>query len=223
MGFILLPVAIGGIAAGVRSTRWIRISQADIDALETSGQSIWKNGVEIIPQMWTDYLANNPNTFPRFLRDDNGFYRTPLGLPVKTRIDEIRSQLPHDPRRGGNIAVADVNVDTPGVPKEYMAHSRINKESNAGAKNPDGSDRGFTYLKEEDQLLLDGYLKDSNGTIPYYDTEAKILEDVAARTSETTTGSNVIYTERAPCASCAAVIESFRKVRPNITLTVIYR
>ena len=223
IGFILVPVTIGGISAGVRTvraTRWVKLSQTDIDALETSGQSIWKNGVEITPQMWTDYLANNPNTFPRFLRDDNGFYRTPLGFPVKSRIDEIRATLPPpDLNEQGNLAVADVGIH--GLPTEYTAFSRVHTPNDPGALNADGSLRGFSYLKPEGERLLTGYK-----IIRFHrsvDTEAKILEDIAAVTDEATTGSIVLYTERAPCDSCLAVIASFREIRPNITLIIVYR
>jgi len=55
-----------------------------------------------------------------------------------------------------------------------------------------------------------------------YDTEYKILEEVALRYFQTpeVQGNINLWTEREPCASCYYVIEQFGRRFPNITLTV---
>jgi len=55
-----------------------------------------------------------------------------------------------------------------------------------------------------------------------YDTEYKILEEVALRYFQTpeVQGNINLWTEREPCASCYYAIEQFRRRFPNITLTV---
>ena len=118
------------------------------------------------------------------------------------------------------MAVAE--TDIPGIPNEFFAYSKINSPSSKGALNADGTERGFSYLKSENERILTRYQK-VNGHDRYFDTEAKILEDIAARTNEATTGSIVLYTELKPCDSCTAIILEFREIRPNITLIVVYR
>jgi hypothetical protein len=55
-----------------------------------------------------------------------------------------------------------------------------------------------------------------------YDSEYKILEELASRYSETpeVEGTVNLLTERAPCPSCNYVIAQFRSRFPNISLTV---
>lgn len=57
-----------------------------------------------------------------------------------------------------------------------------------------------------------------------YDSEYKLLEELAARYAQTpeVIGTIKLFTERPPCASCSFVIEQFRQRFPNITLTVTY-
>jgi hypothetical protein len=55
-----------------------------------------------------------------------------------------------------------------------------------------------------------------------YDSEYKILEDVASRYNRTPgiQGNIDLFTERPPCDSCRFVIEQFTKRFPNISLKV---
>jgi hypothetical protein len=57
-----------------------------------------------------------------------------------------------------------------------------------------------------------------------YDSEYKLLEELAARYDQTprVAGQVYLFTERPPCASCSFVIEQFRQRFPNITLTVTH-
>jgi len=113
------------------------------------------------------------------------------------------------------------DVDIPGLPTEFKAHSKIDSSTSAGAFGENDVEWGFSYQKPEDQRLLDGYTK-IHGYDRSVDTEPKILEDIAARTDGTSTGTVILYTERYPCESCLAVIQSFRELRPSISLLVFY-
>jgi hypothetical protein len=55
-----------------------------------------------------------------------------------------------------------------------------------------------------------------------YDSEYKLLEELASRYAETpgVKGRVDLVTERAPCASCSDVISQFRIRFPNIAITV---
>lgn len=55
-----------------------------------------------------------------------------------------------------------------------------------------------------------------------YDSEYKLLEEVGSRYFQTpeVRGNLNLWTERVPCDSCLYVIEQFRRLFPNIRLTV---
>jgi The BURPS668_1122 family of deaminases len=57
-----------------------------------------------------------------------------------------------------------------------------------------------------------------------YDSEYKLLEELASRYAQTPAveGTINLFTERSPCDSCTNVIEQFRSQFPNIILTVNY-
>ena len=57
-----------------------------------------------------------------------------------------------------------------------------------------------------------------------YDTEYKLLEELASRYAQTpeVEGTINLFTERPPCDSCSNVIEQFRRRFPNIMVTVNY-
>jgi len=57
-----------------------------------------------------------------------------------------------------------------------------------------------------------------------YDSEYKLLEELASRYVQTpeVSGTINLFTERLPCDSCSNVIQQFRRRFPNIILTVVY-
>jgi hypothetical protein len=68
----------------------------------------------------------------------------------------------------------------------------------------------------------------TGGTNPFpllrdVDSEAKILNNVAAQLGDNTSASGTInlFTERAPCASCSNVIQQFQEKYPNIKINVM--
>ena len=116
------------------------------------------------------------------------------------RINDIRSKINISKRK--NIAYADYSLD--GKKGELISVS--------GKKAPDGtvgnpSNRIFETIK--------------TGNNPRaYDSEVKILEDIASKITSETKGTINLFTERPACISCQGVIRQFRQKFPNIKLTV---
>jgi hypothetical protein len=54
------------------------------------------------------------------------------------------------------------------------------------------------------------------------DSEVKILEEIARGLPRDARGGINLFTERFPCPSCRSVIDQFRNMFPNITLTVTH-
>ncbi|WP_199558856.1 deaminase domain-containing protein [Paenibacillus antibioticophila] len=114
------------------------------------------------------------------------------------------------PLEKGNIAVADVNVA--GIKKSYIAHSQIDSSKDLLAELDD-----FTSLAETRKLTT--YVDD--GFSRYHDTEAKILEDIAARLeNRNIVGEIDLYSNFDVCQSCTNIILEFRREFPNIKLNV---
>ena len=208
-GLFLLPVAVGGVF------KFVRLTRAELTLLRDGNGITLSDGTVLRLENGRLRLADGDP----IATNADGAFKSPPDLVVKTRIDEIRQTLPSDLKKSGNMAVADVTI--PGLPTEFKAFSQVQTASNKGALAADGTDRGFSYLKPADQRLLHGY-QSVKGYDRSVDTEAKILEDIASRTQPSTQGSVVLYTQLTPCPSCQAIIEDFRRIRPNITLIVLY-
>ncbi len=112
----------------------------------------------------------------------------------------------------GNMATADVDIS--GLKSEYYAHSKINSSTDIGADVAD-----FSYLKNSNDRIFSTY--EEVGYSRYHDTEAKILEDIAANIKNSNMAGNIdLYTELPACQSCTNVIMEFRRMFPNIKLNV---
>ena len=116
--------------------------------------------------------------------------------------------------RSGNIAameyddkifIAHSQADYPGTPR-YDSFVLKDKYTLVGMTRP----RQFK-------------VKDLGDKIPReYDTEAKMLEFVAAGITDSETVSEItILSEKHICESCAGVVEQFRKKFPNITVNIV--
>jgi hypothetical protein len=63
----------------------------------------------------------------------------------------------------------------------------------------------------------------TRGAIPtQWDSEVKILEDIARNWPRDARGTINLFTERPPCPSCRGVIDQFREMFPNITVNVTH-
>jgi filamentous hemagglutinin len=135
------------------------------------------------------------------------------------RIQSLRAGLPSEERRGGNVADAIVAID--GSPL-----SRVSAHSKIDTPTAEQLAAGFVGVQQNrvfDTLFLPG--ANSLRSIPRaVDSEAKILEEVAARLGNNTSarGTMVIYSERNICTSCLGVMQQFQARYPNINITVYH-
>ena len=144
------------------------------------------------------------------------------------RIWEVRRRLPREFQWRNNFGWARADVE--GLEKkEYFAHSGIqNLDGFSAAVAKPLADMSFSPEKGKGlftTLFVDyrGNV-DGPGAIPrWYDTEYKMLEDVAARlTNRAAKGTIRLYTNLEPCPSCRGVMRQFLARYPNVELEVLY-
>jgi hypothetical protein len=108
-------------------------------------------------------------------------------------------------------------IDIPGVQSTMAASSRIN--------NPTVEQQSLGFVGEVPEIFPSSVVPLSDGTplLRSADSEAKILNNVAAQLGDNTSaiGTINLLTERAPCASCSNIIEQFQAKYPNITINVM--
>ena len=144
------------------------------------------------------------------------------------RIWEVRRRLPREFQWRNNFGWARADVE--GLEKkEYFAHSGIQNLAglSAAAAKP-LADMSFSPEKGKGlfkTLFVDfrGNV-DGPGAIPrWYDTEYKMLEDVAARLTNRAAKGNIrLYTNLEPCPSCRGVMRQFLARYPNVEMEVLY-
>ncbi len=129
---------------------------------------------------------------------------------AKSKISQIRQKLPTIKLRNqGNMAIADVDIK--GLPKEYVAHSKIHSINSEGADIAN-----FSHTQSNKRFKT--YVEDK---FPRYnDTEVKILEDIATKITPETNGIINLYTELPACQSCSNVILECRREFPDIKLNI---
>ncbi|MBQ0922276.1 DUF637 domain-containing protein, partial [Hydrogenophaga aromaticivorans] len=135
---------------------------------------------------------------------------------LTTQIADLRATLTGNAKTGGNMGVAQ--IDIPGIQPTMAASSQINVPSAAQAES------GFVGKVQE---TFPSSVVPTGGAEPFpllrdVDSEAKILNNVAAQLGDNTavTGTINLLTERAPCASCSNVIDQFKAKYPNVTVNV---
>ena len=165
------------------------------------------------------YCANNPV----YYIDPSGFDKDVLQNIENSadvirnrfisRIADIRSQMPNNNLgKRGNMAMADVDIS--GVKDSFVAHSKINTETDKGADVAE-----FSYLKSATERIFTTYVDEKYPR--YHDTEAKILEDIAAQISDRNVDGVInLYSELPCCQSCSNIILEFRRMFPNIMLNI---
>lgn len=146
----------------------------------------------------------------------------------RERVWYFRKKLPEKFYRRNNFGWARADIE--GLDKkEYFAHS--------GIQNFDGmSKRVAQRIKDisfsperghgKFKTLFVDYLGNTNGpnAIPrWFDTEYKMLEDIAARLPDpSVTGKIRLYTNLEPCPSCRSVMQQFMAMYTNVDLEVLY-
>lgn len=136
-------------------------------------------------------------------------------VTAKQSIKDIRAALPSDAKRGGNMAVAEVDIS--GVPSEIAAHNGIPK--------PNGSQSALGLVGKLDNpqfstttvLTVDGRWVQRAG-----DSESMIFENIASRLGSNTAAKGTInlVTELPACSSCLSVAEQFSKKYPGIQVNI---
>jgi filamentous hemagglutinin len=124
-------------------------------------------------------------------------------------IKEVRAGLASDVKKGGNVAVAQ--IDIPGLPSQMAASSKVD---NAG--------RGVVGDGSGNFAATELPLKNGDLVKRNTDSEYKILDNIADLLGDNTElrGRVKIVTERPACDSCLNVVEQFRAKYPNIEVKV---
>ncbi len=147
---------------------------------------------------------------------------------ARKRINYFRNRLPADLRRQNNFAWAQ--ADIPGLrKKEYYAHSRIQsldtlssrvaKRISGISPAPDRATARFETLFVD----FEGNIGGPNAIPRWFDTEYKIMEDIASRLPDPAVeGRILLFTELEPCLSCWRVMKQFLAVYPHIEIEVLY-
>jgi hypothetical protein len=132
----------------------------------------------------------------------------------KSDILSIRSALPSALRKGGNMAVAE--VDIPGVPSKIAAHSRIDE--------PTPEQTALGIVGESSGIFTTSSVPSKNGVMTKGEehSENKILDAIAQKLGDNpnATGTISLFTERPTCESCGGVIDQFKAKYPKITINV---
>lgn len=137
------------------------------------------------------------------------------------RVKQIRGLLPSDLKRGGNLAIA--TVDIPGLKSEFYAHNLINVLSDARSAQNAVADISVKPTKDIFQACY-AVTSDGRTAIRNKDSEFKILSDIASKlgNSVNATGNIKLFTELEPCLSCQDVVIQFLQKYKNITIEVIH-
>ena len=144
------------------------------------------------------------------------------------RIWFYRKQLPEKFYRRNNFGWAWAEIA--GLEKkEYFAHSGIQSLeglSSVVARRLKGMSFSPEKGKGRFQTLFVDYLGNIDGpnALPrWFDTEYKMLEDVAARLPDASAAGQIrLYTNLEPCPSCRGVMDQFLAIYTNVEIEVFY-
>ena len=144
------------------------------------------------------------------------------------RIWYWRKKLPEQFYRRNNFGWAWAEID--GLEKkEYFAHSGI--QSLEGFSKPVARRlKGMSFSPEKGQARFETLLVDWRGNLGgrdalprWFDTEFKMLEDVASRLPDTAVRGKIrLYTNLEPCPSCRGVMDQFLALYTNVEMEVFY-
>ncbi|RKP44956.1 hemagglutinin repeat-containing protein [Trinickia fusca] len=133
------------------------------------------------------------------------------------QVADLRATLTGSAKTSGNMGVAQINI--PGVQQTMAASSQI--------ANPTEAQQALGFVGQVQETFPSSSVW-TGGNDPVLlnrsvDSEAKILNNVAAQLGDNTSVSGTInlFTERAPCASCSNVIQQFQEKYPNIKINVM--
>ncbi|WP_190275146.1 hemagglutinin repeat-containing protein [Collimonas fungivorans] len=131
------------------------------------------------------------------------------------QLKDLRLVLPSGPKTGGNMGIAQ--IDIPGIPSTMAASSQIN--------TPTITQQALGFVGQVPETFTSSAVPSASGVLinRAVDSEAKILNNVAARLGDNTSvaGTINLLTERAPCSSCSNIIQQFQTKYPNIIINVM--
>jgi len=134
---------------------------------------------------------------------------------LTTQIANLRSTLPGSASTSGNVGIAQ--IDIPGVQPTMAASSQI--------QAPTAAQQAAGMVGVVPETFQSSVVPTASGypLLRSGDSEAVILNNVAAQLGDNTSASGTInlLTERAPCDSCSNVIQQFQSKYPNITVNVM--
>lgn len=144
------------------------------------------------------------------------------------RIWFFRKKLPEPFYRRNNFAWARAEIE--GLDKkEYFAHSGIQDFAGLSARVAKRI-QGMSFSPGKGQGRFETLFVDYQGNVGgpdalprWFDTEYKILEDIAARLPDPAVkGTLRLYTNLEPCPSCRGVMRQFLAVYTNVEMLVLY-
>ncbi|WP_240785704.1 deaminase domain-containing protein, partial [Rahnella sp. CJA17(1/100)] len=132
------------------------------------------------------------------------------------QVADLRAALTGSAKTSGNVGVAQ--IDIPGIQTSMAASSRISVVS--------AEQQALGFVGEVPETFPSSIVPTASNPPQMLnrvvDSEAKILNNIAAKLGDNTSVSGTInlLTERAPCLSCSNTIELFKAKYPNITVNV---
>ena len=211
----VVDIATAGIAGGTSTAR-------------TVGKTLINEVTEQVGQRLERTLAKDAvpdGMLPSHMLPDNVIGDGIIGHPsagafdtakMANWIEDFRSTLSSDPKRSGNMAVADVQIE--GMPSTLFAHSSISTPTAAQEA------RGLVGRTGDDVFkTFEVPNKAGEATPRSNDSEAKILTHLAQQLGGNTSvkGNVRIFTERVACDSCMSVVDQFKAKYPGIKVDVV--
>ncbi|HAL92254.1 MAG TPA: hypothetical protein DCM68_04430 [Verrucomicrobia bacterium] len=144
------------------------------------------------------------------------------------RIWHYRKKLPEPFYRRNNFAWAFADIE--GLEKkEYFAHSGI-QDLDDFSKSVAGRLEGMSFSPPRGKARFQTLLVDYKGNIGgpdalprWFDTEFKILEDIASRLPDPSVKGKIrLYTNLEACPSCRGVMRQFLAIYTNVEMLVFY-
>jgi hypothetical protein len=159
----------------------------------------------------------------KVLADGKSYLNNATAPEIRTRFVSAAEQLREGIPFGGNIGIAEVNVQAfSAQPAVLKAHSAVNESVSEMAdwlSKPKGDLTSWTL---KPQVSTAQHLNTPSGYLRDTDTEFKILEHISSTISGTANPSGTInlFSEKLVCPSCTRVVRDFRDMYPGIQLNV---
>ena len=210
------PAARAALGTAV-STQGQRETGGVAASILNVAQAVGQTGAAAISGAGTTQSAVKPNGGPVGAVFDTT-------VPIDTQavlaqqIADLRAALPGSAKTGGNVGIAQIDIpDVPGIPSTMAASSRI--------QNPTASQQALGFVGQVPETFPSTVVPLPDGTplLRSVDSEATILNNIAAKLGDNTsaTGTIDLLTERSPCDSCSNTIRLFKAKYPNIVVNVM--